>query len=71
MVMLLVVKYLHQIHHQVVNTIEKFPFATDTNATDIGDLTQARGFPCQDNLQLLLVILQEVVLDHQYYIKCN
>jgi hypothetical protein len=26
----------------IVNTIEKFPFATDTNATDIGDLTQAR-----------------------------
>ena len=25
-----------------VNTIEKFPFATDTNATDIADLTQAR-----------------------------
>lgn len=25
-----------------VNTIEKFPFATDTNATDVGDLTQAR-----------------------------
>ena len=26
----------------IVNTIEKFPFATDTNATDIGDSTQAR-----------------------------
>lgn len=26
-----------------VNTIEKFPFATDTNATDIADLTQARS----------------------------
>jgi hypothetical protein len=25
-----------------VNTIEKFPFATDTNATDIADLTQAK-----------------------------
>ena len=27
----------------VVNTIEKFPFATNTNATDIGDLTIGRG----------------------------
>jgi hypothetical protein len=26
-----------------VNTIEKFPFATDTNATDIGDLTLLRA----------------------------
>jgi hypothetical protein len=27
----------------IVNTIDKFPFATDTNVTDIGDLTQARA----------------------------
>ena len=27
-----------------VNTIDKFPFSTDTNATDIGDLSQARRF---------------------------
>jgi hypothetical protein len=27
-----------------VNTIEKFPFATDTNATDIGDLTRLTDF---------------------------
>jgi hypothetical protein len=26
----------------VANTIDKFPFATDGNATDVGDLTQAR-----------------------------
>jgi hypothetical protein len=26
----------------VSNTIDKFPFATNTNATDVGDLTQAR-----------------------------
>jgi hypothetical protein len=26
----------------VLNTIDKFPFATDANATDVGDLTQAR-----------------------------
>jgi hypothetical protein len=26
----------------IVNTIEKFPFSTDTNATDVGDLTVAR-----------------------------
>ena len=25
-----------------VNTIDKFPFASDANATDVGDLTQAR-----------------------------
>jgi hypothetical protein len=25
------------------NTIDKFPFATDANASDVGDLTQARG----------------------------
>jgi hypothetical protein len=25
-----------------VTTIDKFPFATDANATDVGDLTQAR-----------------------------
>jgi hypothetical protein len=31
-------------HPPVSNTIEKFPFATDTNATDIGDLTQARSY---------------------------
>ena len=24
------------------NVIEKFPFATDANATDVGDLTQGR-----------------------------
>jgi hypothetical protein len=24
------------------NTIEKFPFSADTNATDVGDLTVAR-----------------------------
>jgi hypothetical protein len=27
---------------QAVNTIDKFPFAVDANATDVGDLTQAR-----------------------------
>jgi hypothetical protein len=27
------------------NVIDKFPFATDTNATDVGDLTQARQSP--------------------------
>jgi hypothetical protein len=27
------------------NVIDKFPFATDGNATDVGDLTQARGSP--------------------------
>ena len=26
----------------VVNTIDKFPFASDANATDVGDLTFAR-----------------------------
>ena len=26
------------------NTIDKFPFASDGNATDVGDLTQARRF---------------------------
>lgn len=26
-----------------VNTIDKFPFSSDTNATDVGDLTQARS----------------------------
>jgi hypothetical protein len=29
----------------IVNTIDKFPFASDTNATDVGDLTQARRGP--------------------------
>ena len=28
-----------------VNTIDKFPFASDANATDVGDLTQARNGP--------------------------
>lgn len=27
-----------------VNTIDKFPFAADGNASDVGDLTQARGY---------------------------
>ena len=27
---------------QSVNTVDKFPFSTDANATDVGDLTQAR-----------------------------
>ena len=27
-----------------VNTIDKFPFATDANATDVGDLSVARFF---------------------------
>ena len=26
------------------NIIDKFPFSSDANATDVGDLTQARGF---------------------------
>ena len=26
-----------------VNTIDKFPFAADANATDVGDLTQQRA----------------------------
>jgi hypothetical protein len=29
----------------VISTIDKFPFATDANATDVGDLTQARNVP--------------------------
>jgi len=29
----------------LVNTIDKFPFATDANATDVGDLTQSRFGP--------------------------
>lgn len=29
----------------VVNTIDKFPFATDTNSTDHGDLSAARSLP--------------------------
>jgi len=29
---------------QTVNTIDKFPFSADANATDVGDLTQARQF---------------------------
>ena len=28
-----------------VNTIDKFPFSSDANATDVGDLTQARNGP--------------------------
>jgi hypothetical protein len=28
----------------VCNVIDKFPFSSDANATDVGDLTQARGF---------------------------
>jgi len=27
------------------NTVDKFPFATDTNATDVGDLTGVREGP--------------------------
>lgn len=26
------------------NTIDKFPFSSDTNASDVGDLTQSRAF---------------------------
>ena len=26
-----------------LNTIDKFPFAADANATDVGDLTQAKS----------------------------
>ena len=29
----------------ITNTIQKFPFASDGNATDVGDLTQARQAP--------------------------
>ena len=29
--------------NQVQNTIDKFPFTSDTNATDVGDITVARG----------------------------
>ena len=28
----------------ITNVIDKFPFATDANATDVGDLTQSREF---------------------------
>ena len=34
-----------------VDTIEKFPFAADANATDVGDLTQSRG-PCSRSTSL-------------------
>jgi hypothetical protein len=27
----------------ILNIIDKFPFASDANATDVGDLTQARS----------------------------
>ena len=30
---------------QTVNTIDKFPFSADANATDVGDLTVARHSP--------------------------
>ena len=29
---------------QYVNIIDKFPFSVDENATDVGDLTQSRGY---------------------------
>ena len=29
-----------------VNTIDTFPFATDSNATDVGDLTSGRRYTC-------------------------
>ena len=32
-----------QIGPNIVNTIQKFPFATDTNSTDVGDLTVAKN----------------------------
>ena len=32
-----------------IDTIDKFPFATDANATDVGDLTQARTMPAGQN----------------------
>jgi hypothetical protein len=31
------------LHQQISNTIDKFPFSADTNASDVGDLTQARA----------------------------
>jgi len=31
---------------QMVNVIDKFPFSSDTNATDVGDLTSNRYFGC-------------------------
>ena len=31
--------------YPLTNVIEKFPFASDANATDVGDLTQARRNP--------------------------
>jgi hypothetical protein len=37
------------------NTIDKFPFVTDGNATDVGDLTAAK-YQVLDNLQLLMDI---------------
>jgi hypothetical protein len=38
------VEYLHPTPPPLVNTIEKFPFASDTNATDIADITQSVRF---------------------------
>jgi hypothetical protein len=29
-------------HPAPINTIDKFPFSVDSNATDVGDLTQVR-----------------------------
>ena len=41
------------------HNVDKFPFATDGNATDVGNLTVARDRMTQDNLAMFPDIPQE------------
>ena len=42
------------------NVIDKFPFATDANATDVGDLTASKRGSLQVKVQQLMVTLPVV-----------
>ena len=43
--------YNHGGAYPGVNIIDKFPFASDTNSTDVGDLTVGRGYTFGGNIQ--------------------
>jgi hypothetical protein len=39
-----------------LNTIDKFPFATDTNATDVGDITAQQRGPTGQSSQHMVIL---------------
>ena len=47
-------------NYPITTDIDKFPFSSEDDATDVGDLTLARGIACAVKVQQLMVILLAV-----------